>query len=318
MHSEAANGAYDQDTSGTQGKTVVGPAPTSWSFRRAELPEQGCGERFMTVVDDDTNVDCERRRRHTIAAPCSSFSGTCQAWATGEESTMETETTCTMHCCLNTVEHRCKLLTERDVMKSIIAYPKYNDLRTYKHAGWVHTMRNGSGHDEQLRETREKQNVRCENYPEQHAQESSFMLAFLLWTNNLLQLSIPKGLSARSCQGHVEVNMVPRNLWNRRSGLPAANWLQRVVTASLMICSHTSSQMLRAFSSDLIRAMSYVVSATMNSRRMLSKVALGSRYSLPQQFSALLKSAASSTICPARHVPLPLAHRHSVSGMNFM
>ena len=29
----------------------------------------------MTVVNDDTNVDCGRRLRHTIAAPCSSFSG---------------------------------------------------------------------------------------------------------------------------------------------------------------------------------------------------------------------------------------------------
>ena len=33
------------------------------------------------------------------------------------------------------------------------------------------------GHDEQLRETREKQNVRCENCPEQDVQERSFKLA---------------------------------------------------------------------------------------------------------------------------------------------
>ena len=45
------------------GKTVVGPAPTTWSFQRAELPDQGCEEGFMSVVDDYTNVDCGSLRR---------------------------------------------------------------------------------------------------------------------------------------------------------------------------------------------------------------------------------------------------------------
>ena len=76
------------------------------------------------------------------------------------------------------------------------------------------------------------------------------------------------------------------------------------VTYSLMICSHTSSLVLTAFSSDLIHGMSYVLSATMNSWRMLSKAAL--RQSIHQHFSlCLLESAASSTVCPAKHVPLP-------------
>ena len=98
MHYEAASGAHDQQTSGTPGKMVAGSAPMSW-FLRAELPDQGCGDRFLSVVDDD-NVDCERRWRHTIAAPCSSFSDACQALAIIGESTSETETTCMMHCCL--------------------------------------------------------------------------------------------------------------------------------------------------------------------------------------------------------------------------
>ena len=58
-HCEAASGAHDQHTSGTHGKTVGGQAPMSWSFQRAELPQQGCGDRFLTVVDDDTNVVAE-------------------------------------------------------------------------------------------------------------------------------------------------------------------------------------------------------------------------------------------------------------------
>ena len=57
------------------GKTVDGPAPMSCSSQRAELLQQGCGDRFLTVVENETNFDCGRRRRHTIAAPCSSFSG---------------------------------------------------------------------------------------------------------------------------------------------------------------------------------------------------------------------------------------------------
>ena len=57
------------------GKTVVGPAPMSWSSQWADLPQQGCGDRLLTVVDDDTNVDCGRRQRHIIAAPCCSVSG---------------------------------------------------------------------------------------------------------------------------------------------------------------------------------------------------------------------------------------------------
>ena len=43
-------------------KTVVGPAPMTWSSHRAELPDQGCEERFMSAVDDYTNV-CGSLRR---------------------------------------------------------------------------------------------------------------------------------------------------------------------------------------------------------------------------------------------------------------
>ena len=69
------SGAHDQHTSGTHGKTVVGPSIVSRSCQRAELPQQGCGDRFLTVVDDDTNIDWRRRQRHSIAPPCCSFSG---------------------------------------------------------------------------------------------------------------------------------------------------------------------------------------------------------------------------------------------------
>ena len=65
----------DQHASGTHGKKVVGPAPVSWSSQGGELPQQGCGDRFLAVVENDTKVDCGRRRRRTTAAPCSSFSG---------------------------------------------------------------------------------------------------------------------------------------------------------------------------------------------------------------------------------------------------
>ena len=48
------SGAHDQHTSGTHGKTVVGPSIVSRSCQRAELPQQGCGDRFLP--------DCGRRR----------------------------------------------------------------------------------------------------------------------------------------------------------------------------------------------------------------------------------------------------------------
>ena len=37
------------------------PSTVSQSCQLTELLLQGCGDRFLTVVDDDTNVDCGRR-----------------------------------------------------------------------------------------------------------------------------------------------------------------------------------------------------------------------------------------------------------------
>ena len=59
--SEAASGAHDQDTSGAHGKMLGVPSPVSRSCQLAELLQQGCGDRFLTVVGDETNVDCGRR-----------------------------------------------------------------------------------------------------------------------------------------------------------------------------------------------------------------------------------------------------------------
>ena len=70
------SGAHDQHTSGTHGKTVVGPSIVSRSCQLTELLNKAVEtDSFQTVVDDDTNIDCRRRQRHTIAAPCCSFSG---------------------------------------------------------------------------------------------------------------------------------------------------------------------------------------------------------------------------------------------------
>ena len=72
-HTEATSGAHDQHTSCTHGKAVVGASPMSWSFQRAELPDQGCKDRFMTVVDDFTNVDCRAPQVFSERLPTQTF-----------------------------------------------------------------------------------------------------------------------------------------------------------------------------------------------------------------------------------------------------
>ena len=37
------------------------PSPVSQYCQLTEPLHQGCGDRFLTVVDDDTNVDCGKR-----------------------------------------------------------------------------------------------------------------------------------------------------------------------------------------------------------------------------------------------------------------
>ena len=88
------------------------------------------------------------------------------------------------HCCLNTVEHRSKLLTERDVMKSIIAKVQ-----------WFANLQACclGRHDEERDRTKMSNSGKQERSKksgvkiiEQDAQErSSKPASFLLWTNKL-------------------------------------------------------------------------------------------------------------------------------------
>ena len=142
-------------------------------------------------------------------------------------------------------------------MKSIIAYPK---VQWFADAQACCLGRHDEERDRTTMSNSGKQERRRTSsvkivLSKMLTREAPSLLFFLLWINILSQLSIPKGLSARSCQGHVDVHVVPRNLWNRPSrcreavsdsdDIPSRDWRCASVEGSTVVVSLRDGKLRR-------------------------------------------------------------------------